>query len=381
MSPERGRRSATSRSEGPAAVSAEAAVMEHEAVVVETGARARAVAVGAARGASRERVHRGDRAPLARGLRRPRAPAGHGPPAAGGVADCRDRLAGIRRGRPRCSTGPRAGRVRSGACARRGSRTATGPGRSPRRARRPPARRGPSSPSASAARSRCMRRSPSIALLAGRPSGAGALCVLAAQRRADRLAGDVARLDGLAQGDARDRARARPGAAGQGARARPAPTRATRLRGSSSASGARTGAVGRRPSSAASGSAISVLLAGGDPAAWPNAELALRHHPAAARHRCAASPCSWTAIASRSSTASAPARGATASSSPPAPGGSRPTFPSIPTSSRRRQRPNDQTSRIPCASRPCPAARGARTRAPRATRPVRAAPARRPRAR
>ncbi|MDA0139453.1 hypothetical protein [Solirubrobacter deserti] len=105
-------------------------------------------------------------------------------------------------------------------------------------------------------------------------SGAAALCALAAQRRATVFAGDVARLLVLAKGmraaaliddEARlDRARER-------ARARRAP---------------RPGLQFRLPAArfeSSEGRRVrvrdQVLLAGGDPARWPNAELALQRLP------------------------------------------------------------------------------------------------------
>lgn len=103
-------------------------------------------------------------------------------------------------------------------------------------------------------------------------SGAAALCVLAAQRRAAVFAGDVARLLVLAKGmraaallddQARlDRARDRAGA-----RRAPRPGLQFRLPAPRCES-----AEGRRVRVR-----DQVLLAGGDPARWPNAELALKH--------------------------------------------------------------------------------------------------------
>ena len=110
-------------------------------------------------------------------------------------------------------------------------------------------------------------------------SGAGALCVLAAQRRADRLAGDVARLDGLARGMraiALEHDPARLARARERARRRHVPPPARfefRVR-RSERRGWETAEQRRERVRDL------VLLAGGDPAAWPNAELAVRHHPA-----------------------------------------------------------------------------------------------------
>jgi hypothetical protein len=98
-------------------------------------------------------------------------------------------------------------------------------------------------------------------------SGAAALCVLGSQRRATRLTGDLSRLLTLAKAmraaafetDAArlDRARARAAD-----RERPAPTRLA---------GARWETCEQRRRRVRD----AVLLAGGNPAAWPNAELAL----------------------------------------------------------------------------------------------------------
>jgi hypothetical protein len=107
--------------------------------------------------------------------------------------------------------------------------------------------------------------------------GAAALCVLAAQRRADRFAGDVARLLGLARGmraaalehDPARLAHARARAATRDAPATGrfvfrVPRRAPRIE----------TAEGRRCRVR-----DAVLLMGGNPAVWPNAALALAHLP------------------------------------------------------------------------------------------------------
>lgn len=105
-------------------------------------------------------------------------------------------------------------------------------------------------------------------------SGAAALCVLAEHRRADRFAGDVARLAQLAKGM-------------QAAALERGPDRLTRAR--NRACRRRHPSPGpltidfRRPPRAESAEGRrtrvrdAVLLAGADPASWPNAELALRH--------------------------------------------------------------------------------------------------------
>ena len=107
-------------------------------------------------------------------------------------------------------------------------------------------------------------------------SGAAALCVLAAQQRADVLAGDVARLQLLARGmravaqldDRRRLVRARARAAARARRWQGAPftfravTRSWRFESSE----ARRQRVRDE-----------VLLLDQDPASWPNAELALQH--------------------------------------------------------------------------------------------------------
>jgi hypothetical protein len=102
--------------------------------------------------------------------------------------------------------------------------------------------------------------------------GAAALCVLADQVRARSLAGDVARLLALAKGMRavaleHDRDRLRRVQARAARRRRPASTRfAFRI------------AVARVETSEQRRRRVrdAVLLAGGDPAAWPNADLALR---------------------------------------------------------------------------------------------------------
>jgi hypothetical protein len=108
-------------------------------------------------------------------------------------------------------------------------------------------------------------------------SGAAALCVLAGQRRADVLAGDVGRLLRL----------------GKGMRAAALLTDAGRVEGARSRAAARcTPSQGRiafriTPRALRIETAESrrrrvrdaVLLLGGDPAAWPNAELALAALP------------------------------------------------------------------------------------------------------
>ncbi len=107
-------------------------------------------------------------------------------------------------------------------------------------------------------------------------SGAGALCALAAQGRADWLAGDVARLLILARAV---RAAALEHDADRLARTR---TRAMRR------AAPREGRIAfrtLRPRVETAGQRRhrvrdAVLLTGGNPAAWPNAELALDHIPA-----------------------------------------------------------------------------------------------------
>ncbi len=106
-------------------------------------------------------------------------------------------------------------------------------------------------------------------------SGAGALCVLARQQRAERFAGDVARLLGLAKGM---RALAREHDPQRVKRAR------LRVQRRQSASAQRFQfrlLAARRESAEGRRRRVrdAVLLAGADPAAWPNAELALRFVP------------------------------------------------------------------------------------------------------
>jgi hypothetical protein len=105
-------------------------------------------------------------------------------------------------------------------------------------------------------------------------SGAGALCALAAQGRAVVFAGDVARLLSLAKGmraialadDATRLRRAR-----ERARARRAPRPGLQFR---LPAPRFESAEGRRARVR-----DAVLLTGGNPASWPNAELALTHLP------------------------------------------------------------------------------------------------------
>jgi hypothetical protein len=109
--------------------------------------------------------------------------------------------------------------------------------------------------------------------------GAAALCVLAEQQRADRFAGDAARLLGLARG-MRAAALEHDPARLQRARARAEARRAPA-----------TGRLAFRPSGRAPRIETpearrcrvrdAVLLLGHDPAAWPNAALALAHLPIA----------------------------------------------------------------------------------------------------
>ena len=113
-------------------------------------------------------------------------------------------------------------------------------------------------------------------------SGAAALCVLASQRRADRLAGDVARLTGLAGGCARSPPSTTRRGSHTPAREPSAGTSRRRLRdGSCSGSRARSASAWRPRSSDASASATRSCSPATNPAAWPNAELAVRYHPAA----------------------------------------------------------------------------------------------------
>jgi hypothetical protein len=104
-------------------------------------------------------------------------------------------------------------------------------------------------------------------------SGAGALCVLAGQRRAERFAGDVARLLGLAKAMRAVALERRLRRARARAVRRQAPT-TVRLHFRLPAGRAETAEQRRRRARDA------VLLSGDDPAAWPNAELAVRHLPA-----------------------------------------------------------------------------------------------------
>ena len=111
---------------------------------------------------------------------------------------------------------------------------------------------------------------------AGPPSGPAALCALASQQRAASLAGDVARLLMLAKGmraAARLRDPERTPRAVRRAQARGA-VPDTRLQYRRAAPSQETAEQRRRRVRDA------VLLGGGDPAAWPNAELALGqlHH-------------------------------------------------------------------------------------------------------
>jgi hypothetical protein len=107
--------------------------------------------------------------------------------------------------------------------------------------------------------------------------GAATMCVLATERRADRFAGDVARLLGLARGmraAALEHDPARLAHARARAEARHAP-----------ATGRFVFRVPRRAPRIESAEARrcrvrdAVLLLGCDPAAWPNAALALAHLP------------------------------------------------------------------------------------------------------
>jgi hypothetical protein len=103
-------------------------------------------------------------------------------------------------------------------------------------------------------------------------SGPGALCVLAATGEADVFSGDVARLHGLAKGmravallgDAQ-----RPRRSQARAAARHAPWRLGRR-----CTPRAESAEGRRQRVR-----DALLLAGRDPAAWPNAALAIEHAP------------------------------------------------------------------------------------------------------
>ena len=108
---------------------------------------------------------------------------------------------------------------------------------------------------------------------AGPPAGPAALCALASQQRAASLAGDVARLLMLAKGmraAARLRDPERTPRAVRRAQARGA-VPDTRIQYRRAAPSQETAEQRRRRVRDA------VLLGGGDPAAWPNAELALAH--------------------------------------------------------------------------------------------------------
>ena len=185
----------------------------------------------------------------------------------------------------RWSRGRSARRVRSGGCVRRGSRTATAWTRSPRAAASRPARARTRSPGERATRS-ALYEAFAVQRPPGWPvSGAAALCALASQRRAAVFAGDVARLLVLAKGM---RAAALERDAERVARAA---IRAQRRR------AATPGPIAFRLASARWETAElrrqrvrdALLHAGDDPAAWPNSELAERHHPQL-RPRLAARP-------------------------------------------------------------------------------------------
>ena len=106
--------------------------------------------------------------------------------------------------------------------------------------------------------------------------GAAALCALATQRRADWLAGDVARLLALARamrGISLEHDAERLGRARSRAASRRTPPEG-RIAFRTLRPRLETAEQGRQRVRDA------VLLAGGDPAAWPNAELALDHSPA-----------------------------------------------------------------------------------------------------
>ena len=111
-------------------------------------------------------------------------------------------------------------------------------------------------------------------------TGAAALCVLAEHGRADRFAGEVARLHVLAKGM-------------RAAALEHDPDRVTRARGHAErrlqpTPNSLTISFRRPPRAETAEGRRSrvrdaVLLAGGNPATWPNAELALRHAPGIAR--------------------------------------------------------------------------------------------------
>jgi hypothetical protein len=111
--------------------------------------------------------------------------------------------------------------------------------------------------------------------LGGPASGAGAVCVLARQQRAERFAGDLARLLGLAKAMravALEHDRQRIQRARARAQRRQTPSN-QRFQFRLTVPRSETAELRRRRVRDA------VLLAGADPAAWPNAELALRHLP------------------------------------------------------------------------------------------------------
>ena len=165
----------------------------------------------------------------------------------------------------------------------------------------------------SARRSSSTRPSPTQRPPGWPASGAGALCALASQRRRGARSPATSRACWgwpramRAAALEHDPARLAPRPSPRRSRAARRPARAGR-------SGARRAARARRAEQRRRRVRDAVLLAGGDPAAWPNAALALAHLPitpgADARARCS------SATAARSSTASAPARRATAPSSP-----------------------------------------------------------------
>ena len=176
--------------------------MEDATVVAETGARAGAAARVQRGARSAEQQHRGDGAPFARGLRRARRPSRRRPRTRDGVADGHAARAGLRARRAGAGVagghGCPLGRLREAWVVHRyGLAEVVNAGAAAAGAPRPELTRRVGE-AIGLYEAHAEQRPP------GWPqSGAAALCVLAAQRRADRLAGDVARLAGLARGCAR----------------------------------------------------------------------------------------------------------------------------------------------------------------------------------
>jgi hypothetical protein len=274
VSAKRFRRTGTSRSEGPAASGPARAVIETVAVVAETGARARAatnavVEAPAARTAGTEEVRRLSPSEF-------------------------DALVAERLASHRAAVAERSALLRKQASARIAAVVAWPVGRqcpSGRLREAWVAHRyglakvvdcgtafaGRVDPGLAAQTRRAIALYEAYAAHrpAGWPmSGAAALCALATQRRAAVFAGDVARLLMLAKGMravalSDDEARLRR--ARDRARARRAPRSGLQFR---LAAPRYESSEGRRVRVR-----DTVLLAGADPASWPNAELALNHLP------------------------------------------------------------------------------------------------------